>query len=310
MTTMISTRVNHHIFLYIVCPDSQYSIVYEGNNIFMNRLLILSLLAIAFYSFAQDTVFSVLQARSISDTSVSLSWSPIPDAVKYRVYFDEKDLLDTLSPVYYKNSDFLDTEFTEISGLEPWKNYIMEVRWYDIDFVEIWKTYRLHAKTYQKLGAFKLISEPFFSKDNILELQFNKPIQSSGISVELKKKGVKWNYSWIEPKISTDDLRVLRLHLLRWVIEKIPYELHIKNIESLENESIDIDNKTPITVIYDSSIFPDSELLVVEDVPDAVWFSEPVSIDTLPKTWPWIVMLVLFSAMWVLFLRKYKYFIS
>jgi hypothetical protein len=43
----------------------------------MYRVLILSLLAIATFSFAIDSSNTILQAKSIADTNVTLQWSPI-----------------------------------------------------------------------------------------------------------------------------------------------------------------------------------------------------------------------------------------
>ena len=52
----------------------------------MYRVYILLLLAIGFSAFAVDSSQSILQAKKIVDTSMTLSWTAIPEAAKYKVF--------------------------------------------------------------------------------------------------------------------------------------------------------------------------------------------------------------------------------
>lgn len=60
----------------------------------MYRVLILLFLAIAGLTFAIDSSNTILQAKSIADTSVTLGWSPMEGAVSYKVSYDESSLLN------------------------------------------------------------------------------------------------------------------------------------------------------------------------------------------------------------------------
>ena len=59
---------------------------------FMHRVFILLLIATGFLVFAADSQ-SILQARTIGDTSVSVQWTPIAGATKYKVSYDDSSLL-------------------------------------------------------------------------------------------------------------------------------------------------------------------------------------------------------------------------
>ncbi len=61
----------------------------------MHRVLILLFLAIAGTAFAVDSSDTILQAKNIADTSVTLQWSPMEGATSYKVSYDESSLLAT-----------------------------------------------------------------------------------------------------------------------------------------------------------------------------------------------------------------------
>jgi len=73
----------------------------------MYRVYILLLLAIGFSAFAVDSSQSILQAKKITDSSMSLSWTAIPEATKYKIFYDETDLLDPVSPNPLLDTDFI-----------------------------------------------------------------------------------------------------------------------------------------------------------------------------------------------------------
>ena len=83
----------------------------------MYRILILFFLAIGFTVFAVDSSQSVLQAKKIRETSLVVNWSPIPEAKKYKIFYDEDALVDQKSPTPLLTTDFTDKQEIEITKL-------------------------------------------------------------------------------------------------------------------------------------------------------------------------------------------------
>jgi hypothetical protein len=110
MTIMISTSVNHPHLVFFSFLKGVFGVVFQyiSQNYFMYRVYILLLLAIGFSAFAVDSSQSILQAKKIADTSVTLSWSIIPEAIKYKIFYDESSLLESEDP-----KPLLDTDFIE-----------------------------------------------------------------------------------------------------------------------------------------------------------------------------------------------------
>ena len=79
----------------------------------MYRVLILLVLAIVGNTFAVDSSDTILQAKSIADTSVTLSWAPIEGARSYKVVYDEEALLTSPGA-----KPLLDTDFTDKTTLQ------------------------------------------------------------------------------------------------------------------------------------------------------------------------------------------------
>lgn len=109
MTIIISTRVNHHHLASFPFLKAVFGVIFQYifQNYFMYRVYILLLLAIGFSAFAVDSFQSILQAKKITDTSMTLSWTEIPEAQKYKIFYDESDLLDPNSPNPLLDTDFI-----------------------------------------------------------------------------------------------------------------------------------------------------------------------------------------------------------
>ena len=97
----------------------------------MYRVYILVLLAIGSSAFAVDSSQSILQAKKIADTSMTLSWTAIPEAAKYKVLYDETDLLDPVSPNPLLDTDFITKNEAEIAKLTPLTEYTIVVHGYN-----------------------------------------------------------------------------------------------------------------------------------------------------------------------------------
>lgn len=123
----------------------------------MNRVYILCILAIGFFSFAVDSSGGVLQAKNISDSSMTLEWQIIAGATKYRVFYDESDLLDPRNPEPLLDSEFFTTNMGEIKAMTPATSYTLLVRGYTEDGKEVGKTLPLHAKTYGTVVPMNII---------------------------------------------------------------------------------------------------------------------------------------------------------
>lgn len=99
----------------------------------MYRVYILLFLAIGFSAFAVDSSQSILQAKKIADTSMTLSWTAIPEAAKYKVFYDETDLLDPVSPNPLLDTDFIAKNEGEITKLTPLTEYTIVVHAYNAE---------------------------------------------------------------------------------------------------------------------------------------------------------------------------------
>lgn len=99
----------------------------------MYRVYILILLAIGFSAFAVDSSQSILQAKKITDTSFTVSWSPIADAVKYKIFYDESSLLDPVKPRLLLDTDFVTTSEFEVTKVAPSTKYTVIVHGYTME---------------------------------------------------------------------------------------------------------------------------------------------------------------------------------
>ncbi len=152
----------------------------------MHRILILCLLAIGFLSFAVDSSSVVLQAKRIRETSILLSWSPIQEAAKYKVFYDELSLIDQKDPTPLLATEFSESEEIEITKLMSGVEYYFVVRAYDRDGNDIGvKSYPLHARTFRAV-TMDIAKDPYIRDQKTIVLTFTRPIDVTKTEVTVK----------------------------------------------------------------------------------------------------------------------------
>jgi len=281
----------------------------------MYRVFILILLAIGFSAFAVDSSQSILQAKKISDISMTLTWSAIPDATKYKIFYDESALLDPVSPNPLLDTDFIEKTEGDIQKLSPATDYTLIVYAYNKDGQDIGKTIPLHAKTYSALPQMNLTQDPLTSSENTIELGFSRPIDISQVQIALKNPKTKKLIPILDVKTSLEDLRIIIITLKSSMELTVPYELTLQKVISLDGTELPPENKIPLKIVYNGVLPPLASLGSEENVPPPssiideplerdVVFSEPVPIDNLPQTGPGILLIALLSASVVFFIQK------
>lgn len=216
----------------------------------MHRVYILVLLTIGFFAFAVDSSVSLLQAKKITDTSFALSWTPIPEATKYKIFYDETDLLDPLAPNPLLDTDFMNQTTGEIAKLTPATQYTIIVHGYNAESKDIGKTIPLHAKTYSALPQMNLHGDPVTTNDMTIELSFSRPVDTQKSQLTLKNTKTKKTVAIKEIKSSPTDLRVILVTLEKKMELSVPYELTIKKIIALDGTELPPENRIPLKVIY------------------------------------------------------------
>jgi hypothetical protein len=280
----------------------------------MYRVYILFLLAIGLSAFAVDSSQSILQAKKISDTSVSLSWTPIPEAIQYKIFYDESDLLDPLSPNPLFDTDFITKTEGELTKMLPSTDYTLVVHGYTSEGKDLGKTIPLHLKTLRDSSQMSIISGPIATNDVTLELSFSHPIDVKKSEITLKNTKNNKNIIIQETKTSPEDLRIVMVVLKDKLELSVPYELTMKKVVSLDGlNELPPENRTPLRVAYSGELPPliaDTTVVsppLVEDEPvEENPFQEPVPIDHLPQTGPAHLALIIFLSVLVTFFIQKK----
>lgn len=276
----------------------------------MYRVYILFLLAIGFSVFAVDSSQSILQAKKIADTSLIVTWSPIPEATKYKVFYDETDLLDPLSPSPLLDTDFVSKNEIELTKLLPSTEYTLIVHGYTEDGQDVGKGIPLHAKTSNILPQMNISRDPIAINEKTIEIAFSRPVDVEKAKILLKNAGNNKNIVVQDIQASQEDLRIVSIILQNSLEITVPYELTLKTIIALDGVELPPENRVPLKVIYageipglPAGIVPSP---VVEDVePEEEPFAEPVEIDKLPQTGPThLIFILLIAALITLFVQK------
>ncbi len=279
----------------------------------MYRVYILLLLAIGSLAFAVDSSESILQAKKIGDTSVTISWHPIADAEKYKIFYDETSLLEPTNPRPLFDTDFLDVEQGEITKISPSTEYTIVVHWYNSEWNDIWQTLPLHVKTYWSVPNMNLSKDPLVLDEITIELWFTHAIDASQAEISVMNLKTKKLIPVQDIKNSPDDLRIIIATLKTDMEIDISHELTFKKIVSYTGVELPPENRIPLKIVY-SETFPSLETTSPDVVPGPDWFietsveepvfTEPVPIDTLPQTGPrWFFLLILASLV-VFFTQK------
>lgn len=136
MTIIISTSVNHAVLVLFPFVKSVFGVVFQyiySKIIFMYRVYILLFLAIVSSVFAVDSSQSILQAKKIADTSMTVSWMPIPEATQYKIFYDESALLEPTNPRLLLDTDFITTTEGELTQISPATEYTIKVHGYNAE---------------------------------------------------------------------------------------------------------------------------------------------------------------------------------
>jgi hypothetical protein len=172
MTIIISTSVNHEFLFFFPFLKMVFGVVFQYiyQNYFMYRVYILFFLAIGSSVFAVDSSQSILQAKKITDTSVIVSWEPIPDATKYKIFYDETALLEPANPRLMLDTDFITAQQGEITKISPTTEYTIMVHGYNDEGRDIGTTIPLHVETYSPVPQMNLSRDPLATSETTLEL--------------------------------------------------------------------------------------------------------------------------------------------
>lgn len=264
----------------------------------MHRILILWLLAIGFLSFAVDSSSVVLQAKKIRETSMVLTWSPIEEASKYKVFYDELGLIDQKDPTPLLATEFSESEEIEITKLMSGVEYYFVVRGYDRDGNDIGvKSYPLHARTFRAV-TMDVAKDPYIRDKKTIVLTFTRPIDVTKTEVTVK------NLATQKPRtldtITTDpnDTRIIYVTLKGSLEPGVTHEIMMQKVVSTSSIELSAEKRIPMTLAWvgetpqevDSSVLPGeivpepdvaidvpADSLPIEPAPSTS--SEPISAD-------------------------------
>jgi Fibronectin type III domain len=279
----------------------------------MYRVYILLFLAIGSSVFAVDSFQSILQAKKITDTSVTVSWEPIPDATKYKIFYDETALLEPANPRLMLDTDFITAQQGEITNISPTTEYTIMVHGYNDEGRDIGTTIPLHAETYSPVPQMNLTRDPLATNETTLELWFSRPIDVAKTQVTLGNILTKRLLPVHDIKNSPNDLRIIIVTLKDTMELNASYDLTLQKVTSLDGTELSAENRIPLKVIYGwafpslDTLTPESlpaPALIDEASPEPLSLTEPVPIDRLPQTGPtWFILFLLLSAI-VFFAQK------
>ncbi len=281
----------------------------------MHRVYILVLLTIGLFAFAVDSSVTLLQAKKITDTSLALSWTPIPEATKYKIFYDETDLLDPLAPNPLLDTDFINQAMGEVSKLTPATQYTIIVHGYNAEGKDIGKTIPLHAKTYSAPPQMNLRGDPVTTNDTTIELSFSRPVDPKKAQITVKNTKTKKIVPVKEIKSSSEDLRILLVTLEKKMELSVPYELTLKKIVAFDGAELPPENRVPLKIVFNGELPPlantdpgvtSSAPVTNDSFETENAFVEPVPIDKLPQTGPAHLVLIAFLIAALLFLFQKK----
>lgn len=279
----------------------------------MYRVYILLFLAIGSSAFAVDSSQSILQAKKITDTSVTVSWDPIPEATKYKIFYDETALLEPSDPRLLLDTDFITTTQGELTKISPSTEYTLTVHGYNAEWKDIGTTLPLHVETYVPVPLMNLARDPLATSETTLELGFSRPIDVTKTQVTLADATTKKLIPIQDIKNSPNDLRIILVTLKSTMELNASYDLTLQKVTSLDGTELPAENRIPLKVIYGGA-FPSLDTLspdiappaagLITDEPEKPVLSEPFPIDKLPQTGPgWFIIFILLSAV-VFFAQK------
>lgn len=244
----------------------------------MYRILILFFLAIGFAAFAVDSSQSVLQAKKIRETSLVVSWSSIPEAKKYKVFYDEDALVDQKNPTPLLTTDFTDKQEIEITKLNSWTAYYVVVKGYDKNGKDLNKnSLPLHVSTFKPV-LMAVSWDPFAVDDHTISIAFTRPIDVAKTEIKILNTQTKKERTLDKLEVAKDDLRVLHILLKGKMEPGVLHDIVIKKAFAQGGIELPAENKLPFTVAYSSATTP-----VTPKNPEEPSVSAPEDIEKLPQ---------------------------
>lgn len=217
----------------------------------MHRVLILLFLAIGSLAFAVDSSDTILQAKSIADTSVILQWMPVDGAVHYKVFYDDTNLLksDGSKPVY--SSDITTKTELTLRNLTPETEYTFFAHAFDENNKEISVSIPVHVKTF-KTPVFTLTGSPVVIDDKTIQLTFTRPIDTVKTQIIVTHGENKKPISTSSLTLSNEDLRIVSVHLSKSLETGTPYDVTLKKVYTQAGTELAAENKTTMRITYGS----------------------------------------------------------
>lgn len=222
----------------------------------MYRILILFFLAIGFTVFAVDSFQSVLQAKKIRETSLVVNWSPIPEAKKYKIFYDEDALVDQKNPTPLLTTDFTDKQEIEITKLNSGTAYYVVVKGYDKNGKDLNKnSLPLHVSTFKPV-LMAVSGDPFAVDDHTISIAFTRPIDVAKTEIKVLNTQTKKERTLDKIEVAKDDLRVIHILLKGKMEPGVLHDIVIKKAFAQGGIELPAENKLPFTVAYSSATTP------------------------------------------------------
>ncbi len=217
----------------------------------MHRVLILLFLAIGSLAFAVDSSDTILQAKSIADTNVTLQWAPVDGAAHYKVFYDDTNLLksDGSKPVY--SSDITTKTEITIRNLAPETGYTFFAHAFDDNNKEISISIPVHVRTF-KASVFNMTGSPVVIDEKTIQLTFTRPIDATKTQIVVAHGENKKQIPISSLTLSNEDLRIVSAHLSKSLETGIPYDVTLKKVYTQAGTELAAENKTTMRIIYGS----------------------------------------------------------
>lgn len=216
----------------------------------MYKILILFFLAIGFSAFAVDSSQSVFQAKKIRETSMVVQWSPIPEAKKYKIFYDEDALVDDKNPTPLLTTDFTDKQELEITKLNPGTAYYLVVKGYDKNGKDLNNdSLPLHASTFKSIPM-AISGDPVALDDHTISIIFTRPVDIAKTEIKILNTQTKKERTLDKIQWAQDDLRVVHVLLKGKMEPGVLHDIVIKKAFAQGGIELSAENKLPFTVAY------------------------------------------------------------
>lgn len=170
----------------------------------------------------------------------------------------------------------------------------------------------VHVQTFHSSG-FTLSGAPVVVDDTTIQVSFTRPIDAKKTQISLTNSGTKAQVAIAHIENSKDDLRILSIVTKKKLELGVSYNLVLKKVFTQAGTELSADNKTSLTVVYSGDgvvtlpvasavTEPTAPVIVTEEKT----FTEPVPIDSLPKTGSGEMILLFLVALFGAFMIQKK----